>query len=290
MHIHACGDYYQAVADQPPELKELVRAATGQAVRRVGRFIQLALVGAGRCVGAAALPADTAVYLASGRGDMEITIEVLEQLFRDGQPPKPLSFINTVSNAACFYVAQNFALTGRSSFICNRYFAFESALQLALLDLAQGVVDSALVGVIDVVVPPLAHHRRRLQLGAEQAVADASHWLWLRNEPGDGRGEVLAAQHCSDRAALLHWIAQRRLPGDRTWLSGGQFFASFELESLARACGSRRNFAYRAQRAYYDSHSGAAIAEFLREAPADHYLLHINSDPEGRYSAMLAKS
>ena len=71
---------------------------------------------------------------------MSATLEIMTQLFRDGQTPKPLNFVNTVSNAACFYLAQHLSLQARSNFVCNRYFAFESVLQLAALDLAMGTV------------------------------------------------------------------------------------------------------------------------------------------------------
>jgi len=287
MHIHTVGDYYDTPGDQPPDLKAQVKDATGQSVRRIGRFIQLALIGAGRCVGKATLPVETAVYFASGRGDMEITIEVMQQLFRDGVPPKPLSFINTVSNAACFYVAQSFSLEGRSSFICNRYFAFESALQLAMLDLESGVVDSALVGVVDAVVPPLSHHRQRLQLDARAPVADASHWLWLGREHNTGPGEILAVRHCADWSALMDWIAEKNLPQAHTQLSAGQFLKPSDGAALRDRWGFG-NFEYRTPRAYHDSHSGAVISEFLHAENASQFLLHINGDDDGRYSLMLA--
>ena len=91
-----------------PPLKERVRDVTGETVRRIGRFIQLSLIGAGHCLHGQTAPAETAVYLSSGRGDLEVTLDVLTQMIVDGQPPKPLSFINTVSNSACYYVARHF--------------------------------------------------------------------------------------------------------------------------------------------------------------------------------------
>lgn len=284
--LRATGDYYGGAGEQPPELKALVAEAIGEPVRRIGRFIQLALIGAGRCVGERTLPADTGVYLASGRGDLEVTLEVMEQLFRHGQPPKPLTFINSVSNSACFYVARQFGLGGRSSFTCSRYFAFEGALQLALDDLAAGRVGSALVGSVDMAVAPLADHRRRLQLGPDAALAEGSHWLWLT--AGESGAPALAVQHCFDRAGLLDWIAAQALDPGRCRLGGGQFIGAAELDAIAAATGLARRFEYRAGRGYYDSHSGAAPGEFLRRHPGEQ-LLHINGDPDGRYSALLCR-
>ena len=88
--IYAVGGHYHAVSEPLPELKALTQAATGKAFRRIGRFIQLALIGAARCAGQQVLPKETAVYFSSGRGDLEVTLEIMTQLFRDGQTPKPL--------------------------------------------------------------------------------------------------------------------------------------------------------------------------------------------------------
>ncbi len=286
LYIDACGDFvapFESDADAQ-SLKPFVTEAIGAPVRRIARFIQLALIGAGRCARQIELPKDVAVYLGSGRGDMEVTIEVMQSLIRDGQAPKPLSFINTVSNAACFYVAQGLQLMGRSMFVCNRYFAFETMLQLAALDLRSGVAATALVGTVDVVVPPLAAHRLRLGVAADTTVADASHWLFLRARASAATlGRLLAAEHFVDDESLRAWLSRQRMDAD--WqLASGQFMPEAEARSWQDELQLRR-FDYRASRAYYDSQSGAAIGEFLRNEAGT--LLHLNRDPSGRYSAMI---
>ena len=289
IYISSSADFLERIENEgnATELKALVADAVGTAVRRIGRFIQLALIGAGRCAKPIALPKDAAVYLGSGRGDLEVTIEVMQALLRDGQAPKPLSFINTVSNAACFYVAQSLKLMSRSSFVCNRYFAFETMLQLAALDIDCGVIDTALVGTVDVVVPPLAGHRIRLGLASDTTVADATHWLFLSTTPSPTTlGRLLAAEHFVDATALRTWLANQMKDG--SWrVAFGQFMPQHEASEWQREL-DLAAFDYRATRAYYDSQSGAAIAAFLR----DHHgtLLHLNRDPSGRYSALLVAS
>lgn len=289
--IYAAGDHYHSVSESLPELKGLTQDATGKAFRRIGRFIQLALIGASRCVLGKHPPQDTAVYFASGRGDLELTLEIMTQLFRDGQTPKPLNFVNTVSNAACFYLAQHLGLQARSNFVCNRHFAFESVLQLAALDLSLGVVNSALVGSVDIATAPLAEHRQRLQLPADTPMGEGSHWLWLgpvdRARPR--LGELLAAQHFADRDALIGWIKQQNLSDAQCRIAAGQFIATEDFTNIQTASGLHREFAFHSQRSYYDSHSGAAFNEFLTNATSANRLLHINSDSEQRYSAMLVK-
>jgi hypothetical protein len=289
--IQAVGDYYSLEAAEPlTDLKPLAKQVTGQAVRRIGRFIQLALIGAGRCVAGRTLPPETAVYFTTGSGDFEVTVEVMEHLFRDGFPPKPLSFINTVSNAACFYVAKQLGLSGRSSCLGNRVFGFETALHLALLDLRMGTVSSALVGSADIVLTPLAVHRRRLKQPLDAPIAEAAHWLWLSGDPAAGRGigALPAVALLPDRQALLAWIAAQDLDPAGTVLAAGASIDPADFEALRAETGLSEVFDYRSGRAYYDSQAGAAISAFLNNGTAS-VLLHLNSDPDGRYAVILAR-
>jgi len=281
--IHGCGDYYAVIEtdDALADLKPLVKEATGQPVRRVGRFIQLALIGAGRCLGGRTAPDETAVYFTSGRGDMEVTVEVMESLFRDGEAPKPLHFINTVSNAACFYISKHFSLHGRSTFLCNRYFSFETALQLALFDLASGAVKHALVGSVDIVTPPLSVQRMRLHLPPDTPVAEASHWLLLSTDPNGARGAIAAAAVTGDQAAALDLVRA----GSATVGAAGQFG---DGAALLRDAGIQGTFDYRADRAHYDSQSGAVISAFLGAGSGA--LAHVNVDPDGRCGVMLVRT
>ena len=295
IRIRSSGDYCAAVDGELAPLKELVRATLGEPVRRIGRFIQLALIGAGRCVGSTAPDAATAVYLTSGRGDLEITIEVMETLFRRGQSPMPLSFINTVSNSACYYVARQFGLHGRSSFICNRYFAFESALQLALLDLRAGLVESALVGAVDLAVAPLQHHRRRLGLAENAALAEGSHWLWLQRDSDakddEQTPQLLDARQFGDRDQLDAWLHEWAPQRADIALASGQFLSADVSDQIIEAHGFDARFDYRSGRGYYDSHSGAAVGAFLQVGASERpLLLHLNGDVDGRFAAMLVRA
>jgi hypothetical protein len=289
--IYAVGDHYHAVDDVLPELKALTQASTGKVFRRIGRFIQLALIGSSRCAGQHKLPQDTAVYFASGRGDLELTLEIMARLYVDAQAPKPLSFVNTVSNAACFYLAKNLDLQARSNFVCNRYFAFESVLQLAALDLTLGRADSALVGSVDIATAPLPEHRRRLGVPANTPIGEASHWLWLGPITGTRPrlGELSAARHFVDRNELLSWMSQQQWSSGQCLLSAGQFLPDDDFAFIQKASGLSQVFEYRHERAWYDSQSGAVVSAFLNAATREQTLLHINSDGGQRYSVMLLR-
>ena len=104
--------------------------------RRVDRFIQLALLGSGRCVAGQELAPDLALYLGSGLGPMSNNITTQQQLIRDRLLPKPFNFINTLGNSAGYYVAKNLGLNGQNLFISRRGASFQATLVAALVDYA----------------------------------------------------------------------------------------------------------------------------------------------------------
>lgn len=277
--IAGIGDYLSQEGGDLTDLKPIVKETLGQPVRRIGRFISLALIGAGRCLAGQTPPADTAVYFTTGSGDFEVTVEVMEHLFRDGFPPKPLSFINTVSNAACFYVAKSFGLTGRSTCVGSRAFGFETALQLALLDLRMGTVTSALIGSADIVLEPIAIHRQRLNQAPDAPIGEAAHWLWLT---ASGEGGVLPdCRFFADRDDLMAWVATFDLANTVLGLGEG-------LEG--DAFGLTRTFDYRDSRPYYDSRTAAAPSAFLAQAGLGETMLHVSTDSAGRYAAFTVRA
>ncbi|HEX2585987.1 MAG TPA: hypothetical protein VHL14_12700 [Steroidobacteraceae bacterium] len=286
IQIYASGDHYHQVQETLPDLKELTQQVTGKSFRRIGRFIQLAMIGAARCT-QLSVPKNTAVYLSSGRGDLELTVEIMTELFLRSQTPKPLAFVNTVSNAACFYVAQLLGLKSRSNYVCNLHFAFESVLQLAATDLLLGNTTSALVGSIDVVTQPVNDHRQRLKLASDTTVGEGSHWLWLgTSDISKPRlGDLIAAEHFNEKEPLIEWIRQQS--PEKLALSFGQHVNTTDQGILRSLITHEQVFDYRVNRAYYDCHSGAAIGEFLRSDCLAQTLLHINADRDGRYSVML---
>lgn len=289
--IRGVGDYYAPVDSAPAELMPLVKETIGSAPRRLGRFIQLALIGAGRALGGQKADPKIGVYLTSGRGDMQVTTDVMQQVYVEGTPPRPLSFINTVSNTACFYIAKQFGLAGRSSFVCNRYFSFESALSLAMLDIEVGVANSALVGSVDIALAPLDIHRRRLRLDPQTPVAEGAHWLWL--EAGDASAvgpRITSMEFPSSPEALANWISEHSAGPDDTAIAIGQFADANLVHQIAAKSGLAQSFDYRSARAYYDSQSAAAPSAFLGATPAARTLLHINADDKGNFGCFAVKT
>lgn len=287
LQIYASGEYYATACEPAVDLKQLTLEATGKSIRRISRFIQLALIGAGRCAQGQTLPAATGVYFASGRGDLDVTLDIMQQLFVAAQSPKPLAFVNTVSNASCYYVAQTLGLHCRSNYVCNQYFAFESALQLAALDVSLGTIHSALIGSVDVATNPHIEHRQRLRLSADAPVGEGSHWLWAgpRDTTRPSLGNVLAVTGFQRRDELVTWMQQHIAIPTHCALAAGQFLTEDEFSAIQHATDYQHPEDTFPPLAYYDSQSGGRVAAFLR-SPSTPQLLHINRDPDGRYMVM----
>jgi hypothetical protein len=288
MRIVAAGSFGHEVAGEPPPLKELAREATGVSVRRIGRFVQLALIGAGRCVSGRTLPPETATYFTSGRGDLEVTLDVLVPMCERGQPPTPFAFVNTVGNSTCFHVAQIFGVRGRSQFVTSRYGPLESALRLAALDMAYGGVRTALVGSADLCTAPLAAHRARVGIAEGTPVGEASHWFLLSADEAWGAplGVVRSVRSFADDAALRQHLVRLRLDRDGAVLAEGQNLGIDRFESFREATGVRGVFAYREGLPWYDSQSGHGLHRFLTSAVA-RTLVHLDGDPSGRTTLMV---
>jgi hypothetical protein len=288
MRIVAAGSYCHEVAGEPPPLKALTREATGVSVRRISRFVELALIGAGRCVDGRTLPAETATYFTSGRGDLEVTLGVLVPMCERGQPPTPFAFVNTVGNSACFHVAQIFAVNGRSQFVTSRYGPLESALRLAALDMTRGEVRTALVGSADMCTAPLAAHRSRIGVAEGTAVGEASHWFLLAagEEPGASLGVVRSVRSFTDDDALRRHLVGLRIDTGSAALARGQNLRSDRFERFREATGIGDELAYRDDLPWYDSQTGHGIHRFLTSGAA-RTLVHIDGDPSGRATLLV---
>lgn len=282
-YIVGQGAYCENVGAQLLPLKPLLKETLGRSVQRIGRFTQLALIGAARA--ADELPAASALYLSSGVGDMGAMVEVLDAIYRDKQVPRPLSFVNTVSNAACFHVVKTLGLVGPSVFLGSRYFSLEVALQTAALDLQSERIESALVGVVDPVVAPVADHARRLGVETTVVLAEGSHWLQLVRSPGARPvlGRLEPVRQFADREAVLRWLSQASLPSE-TGLALGQYVGSEEAQEW-RARLRLSAFDYGEGLGHFDSRAGLVVTAFVeRKVPS---LLYLNRDPHGRYVTMV---
>ena len=117
--------------------------AHGVDARRLSRFTQLALLGA--------LPLKpyltekSGIYLGSPFNSPGKFDKMFHQLTAQNLP-SPLDFMANINNAATFQLAQTLQIRGNSLFLAVNQHSLWQPLRLALLDLEQQEIPSALVG------------------------------------------------------------------------------------------------------------------------------------------------
>ncbi|MBE8715859.1 hypothetical protein [Cellvibrio polysaccharolyticus] len=196
-------------SDEPvlPDLKALIAPWTEERIRRIDRYIELCVAGGLNCVAQQKLPAHTGVYLATRFGAITTSAKVMETIIAEGDMPKPLHFVNTLGNTACFYLTRLLKTTGHTLVISQEQFSFEAALFHALIDLQQGNIEAALVGGIDEVALPIVHQAERLGVNASGIFTEGTHWLLLEKNTAASNSDAwlqfLPAIYCNDLETLL---------------------------------------------------------------------------------------
>ena len=180
------------IAESAARVDEAFEPLWAGRFRKIGHFIKLALAGAGLAVrhaGLTQLPARrTGVFLGTGLGNLSDLLPFADSLY-DGSIPSPTQFANSVGNSGAFYIAQAYALEGPVLAISQEEVSFEAAVVNARLLLYAEEIDFALVGGIDVYMPPLGDHLARLghdpKHEAALALADGVGFWVLSREVGE---------------------------------------------------------------------------------------------------------
>lgn len=211
--IQARGNLYMPVDEQSHELPPL-RSALAEVCRRryrrIDRFIQLALIGSGRCAAQHPPSRECGLYLGIGNGPLPSNIKVQQALFAERELPMPFAFVNTLGSSSGFYIADNLGLDASAVVVSQRRNPLGAALTCAMLDLATGAVEQALVGAVEVLVLPLWAQRKRLATNPDRPLAEGSHW-WLlgKGTPRDS-GPRLHWHSRLDTPMVMSTLAQRR--------------------------------------------------------------------------------
>lgn len=173
-------------------LDQKLTERTGQRFRRLGRFIQLAMSGAVEAAhhSKLTLPKErTGVFLATGLGNLSDLLPFSHAVFGDpGFHVSAIQFANSVGNAGAFYIAQTLGVHGPVLALSQDEVSFESALVQATTLLDSNEIDLALVGAVDVVMPPVKDHLARMGHGPDEPLklSEGSAWWVLgKSEPQD---------------------------------------------------------------------------------------------------------
>ena len=236
-------------------------------------------------------PKNTNICLASGTGDLEVTFDVLDRVKSQRLAPKPLSFINTVSNATCYYLTQQFALDAASTFVSKQCFALESAFAQARLDAHAFGQASTLIGAVDALTTPMKTHAMRLGVPASAALAEGSHWFRMgaRDSSQSAIGWLEdVSYHRNAQAAIK---ALEHLPGTgRVWSAKGFWLDNDNYTAINTAINGSPYKRERTSLGFYETSIGQVLVDFLsREDIGSDRLISIQSDHAGRICTLIVR-
>ncbi|NPU83538.1 MAG: hypothetical protein HPY65_03535 [Syntrophaceae bacterium] len=282
MYIHGASAFITEPGTPAQILKEELARVSTAYFRRINRYILLSLIGAHRCVAGRTVPADTAVYLTTERGNLGETEAVLRQIFRQHSLPMPYSFINTMSNTASFYVAQGLGAAGPNLSISDRLLSFERGIELLTVDFRRGRARSALLGGVDEANPSAVHFERTygIPAGSVRGV-EGSAWLWVTDEPEGSIGRILGTGAVRDAAEGAIWLRERT--GRSPVIAYGLSVPAAAREAWSRTVGAVDEFDYLSGHGWFDSATALGISRFVQDCPG-RLLLHVTCDRPGRYT------
>lgn len=272
----------------PPDIKRQLQTAWNKRFRRVNHFIELALIGAKSCLDSSrvAIGNDCAIYLASEQGNVADVARITETLFKRRESPMPLEFLNVTNNMAGFYLAQTLGLRSSNWTIAHRTFPFETALDIAMFNIAIAYKTNprALVGGVEECAYPLEQHRRRMGLAADAPMAEGSSWLYIGGDAQGALARCAWVKFFPDPPSLLTYLEDQCLPSS-TYLAGGYGMDESRLEGLASVLSIENRFNRRDVVPYHDSRCAYTIASFIAEHRGA-CLVHVNRDTQDRYAAV----
>jgi hypothetical protein len=282
LYIHSASAFVGEPNRDVNLLKEELSHYARENFRRVNRFILLALIGARQCVHQRSFAADTAVYLTTEHGNLGDTATVLDEIYAAHSLPKPFSFINTMSNTAAFYLAQNLGTRGRNITVSSQQLSFERGMDLLTVDFAGGAERSALIGGVDVASLSGADREDRKNCGWR--MVDSSGWFYVRPEREGACGAFRSNRSFRDDEACLTWIRERGdAPADV--VAFGASIGADEASRWRKALRPAAGFDYLGDYGYSGSAAACGIGMFLKNFRG-RTLLHINRDTRGNHALL----
>ena len=270
-----------AAEPQLVDLNTLIGRWHPERIRRIDRYIQLCVAGGLNCVAGRSLPADTGVYLSTNSGAISTPSATMRHIQQQGELPKPLHFVNTLSNSAGYYLTRLLQLNGNTVMVSDSETSFEAALLHAGMDLLAGRISTALVGAFDDIAMPIAHQLERMQAPADTtSVYEGSHWLLLERDSNDlpqaQRQAVGLPCYLNGAEQLAQWLTEH--PGLPVQLS---FSPNAPERELLANCRWQQFVGHALPHGVF---SGAALTALVAAGQAG---IHLSRKAGGQYCAVV---
>ena len=282
LYVHSASTFIGEPGADTNRLKEELNRYGCGSLRRVNRFILLTMIGSRMCTNGHVPGANTAIYLTTDHGNLGDTVSVLDEIYAARSLPKPYNFINTMTNTAAFYLAQNLGTRGRNITVSSRHLSFERGLDLVSTDIAAGQTDGALIGGVDVAFN--SGHLMENRGDDRWKSVDGSGWFYIRPEP-DGACAVFRENRIfQDGASCLKWIQEKKT-SSVDMVAFGALISKEERVRWEEALSPVDRFDYLDQYGYCGSATACGIGKFV-ESFNGRSLLHISRDRHGNHAVL----
>ena len=270
IYVHKTGSINRKEGEEL-DVKAAWKVVSPKMIRRTDRFIQLALLGAYEAVGESVLDKDTALYMASGQGNLVVFKRLRDQRYIHKQPPKPVDFINSLSNTSGFYVAQFFDLHGKNLNVSRQGLVVETILLLAQNDLELGKEQEILLGGVDELQEPVSFTKRSLGVCDDRLLGEGSNWMLLSAQQEGALASIDVVKKQMDLAEVKAYLQDVE---KSCKIAFGQYFSKETIDELFDA-EERERFVYEESCGFYETAPLFALSCFIKEGEGE--LLFIDS-------------
>jgi 3-oxoacyl-(acyl-carrier-protein) synthase len=175
-------DYLKCI--EPPSYKPYIDPIQS---RRMSRLIKMGIASAKMCLNESGRAMPDAIITGTGLGSVEDTEKILGTIHLDQPFLNPTPFMQSTYNTISSQIAIQLKCHNYNSTYVHRTFSFESSLQDALLQIAEGTADDVLAGGIDEMTPNHLAITKRAGHWKKEPVNNLDMLKW--NSPGSLAGE-----------------------------------------------------------------------------------------------------
>jgi hypothetical protein len=280
IYINAIGIHNTIPINEQSDLLHELKTVSGKLYRRSDHFIQLAILGAHKAVNELSLSDQTAIYLTSGQGNSSVFERLCEQRCIQKFLPKPIDFINFLSNSAGFYVASHLGLSGKNLFLSHNDFPVQMTMLTAQNDLNLGKQKAVLVGGVDEWLADQELAGKLLGVSERKVLGEGSNWMLISAEAKGALGTFEMAGKGLDINKLKQLLVSAEAG---TYLAFSRRFADVAVAALMGLNTGCKRFVYEESCGYYETLPLYALNRFLSRKEGR--LIHIDVK-NGRYMVM----
>lgn len=147
MQVIAASQISGCASTTDKQLKAVLQQWLMQGPRRIDRLILQSLLAAAAIK--QHVQVNCGLYVASNYPARTTMASLLNAVCAEQRQPKPFEFVNSVSNAAGFHIAQQLKLNGPNLFISANAQVWQQLSMLAACDLKSGSIEQALLVFCD---------------------------------------------------------------------------------------------------------------------------------------------